>query len=1072
MDELASIVGGDQRFFVRHHIDSYNEFVREKLRETVVRMSPATVIDPKRCRIEVFPGGRDGDAIRLVWADDGVPPNLAELRLRNHSYTRNLVVDVTIEIEDFATGERETHTVTDVLVGAIPVMIGSDVCATLDREEGECRFDTGGYFIVGGKEKVIVAQERDVLNRAYVSFGKETHRTASVRCVSADSVSAAPRRVVVRQAIRDGPIHVEVPGFLDKGLPLAWIFRAIGVESDKQIVDAIFGVDSLSHSRAKSLEASLEEGSSVRSHRAALEHLSRHVRYSSVESAVVTLADALLPQAETDADKARLLGLIVAQMLEGPETDRDSYAHRRVATSGVIISEMFSRLFGAFFENMASFVDREYNIVYKGQYAFPFAASIVTRLNRRKIFDHSIVQDGFAALFKGSPEIQDLSRVSYASFLSHLRRLESTLNDKAKVLAPHRLHGSSFGFVCPSESPDGRNVGLVKNLALLARVSTRGLSTRKIVSEILPACTSFKDARANCFVLVNDIPAGFTDDKWALLGQLRTLLPADASVYMLPAGAGVGVSTDEGRLLRPLKAIEGSIVYLDAQAIDGSCLIAPFGKDLKVTHTYSHAELHPAAMLSVHTSTIPFANHNQSARNSFSSAQGKQSIGVFATNFRERFDVASYVLSYPQRPLVETQAAALVPASGVLNNGENLVVAIACFKGYNMEDSVIANKAAVERGMLSITAFKSVFAEEKTEVEEGDNGRTERRVIIGNPTSFFPEASESFASLDDHGLPLPESVVSQGDVIVGRVRCTDTFKFPRASDFGSRVKVDRQVDDASVTASVNETGIVDKVCASGTTVKVRLRKFRPPEIGDKVASRHGQKGVLGALMAQADMPRTRSGLVPDLIINPHAFPSRMTVGHLLECLAAKAALVSGMPVADGSAFEGADVDEIGRGLAERGFERRGEEIMYDGIGGQQMRATVFVGPTYYSRLKHMVSDKINARGRGQVLALTGQPTEGRANEGGIRIGEMERDAILGHGMAAFLKESYNERSDGDGKRYFLDESGNYTSVNVKADIVGGDNDVGRISAVNLPSAFHLFGMELDAMHVGTKLEVS
>jgi len=499
---------------------------------------------------------------------------------------------------------------------------------------------------------------------------------------------------------------------------------------------------------------------------------------------------------------------------------------------------------------------------------------------------------------------------------------------------------------------------------------------------------------------------------------------------------------------------------------------------------YTHAEIHPTLMFSALASLIPFANHNHAPRNIFSCAQGKQAIGLYATNFNNRMDRMSYILHYPQQRLVKTQYTDLLRMNQ-LANGENLIVAIASYTGYNQDDSIIFNKDAIERGMFNISAFKTYdFIESKNESEG-------TRIVFDNPVKLQEQGKNieikkwgDYTKINDKGFPRKNAFIQEGDVMFGKVKLqgdkmrktketlslediiSDPARQNDTQQFSKGAKIENKCDIADKTIQ----GVVDQVFVKQNysthmrDAKLRLRKMKTIELGDKCASTHGQKGVCGLILPSTSMPFTKEGIVPDIIINPHAFPSRMTLGHLLECVLSKVAVYDGAFV-DGTPFERTSFDYFYNKLENIGFERHGNEIMYDGNTGAQMPTSIFIGPTYYHRLKHMVGDKINYRDSGRVVNMTKQPTKGRSNQGTMRIGEMENNAIIAHGLSSFIKESMMERSDK--YPFFIDNNTNsIVGMNPKHGVY---NDVKNYSQVHLPYAFKLLSQELQTMSIGMKL---
>jgi DNA-directed RNA polymerase subunit B' len=445
----------------------------------------------------------------------------------------------------------------------------------------------------------------------------------------------------------------------------------------------------------------------------------------------------------------------------------------------------------------------------------------------------------------------------------------------------------------------------------------------------------------------------------------------------------------------------GVIEYLDAEEEENSYIAL---KPEEISEKHTHLELDPFTIFGVTTSVLPYVEHNSSPRITMACAMAKQSLGVYASNYLNRYDTRVYVMYYPQQPLVQTDSYRVLNMKNTAA-GQNFVVALTSFRGFNMADGIVINRSAVDRGLGRVVMLKTYETEERQYP-----GGQKDKIEVPNPNVVGYRGEEAYAKLGEDGIVLPETEVGERDVLVGK---TSPPRFlEEISVFGA---VEEKKRESSLALKAREKGKVDSVLvtegASGNRlVKVRIRSSKIPEVGDKLASRHGQKGVVGLVVPQEDMPFTKDGIVPDLIVNPHAIPSRMTAGHLLETLGGKAASLGGS-LKDGTAFSGNTEEDYVKILKQQGFDEYGEEILYDGVSGEQIRTKLFIGVVYYQRLHHLVSNKMHMRSRGPIQLLTHQPTEGKAREGGLRFGEMERDCLIGYGASMLIKERLLDESD-------------------------------------------------------------
>lgn len=1112
-DLLDKYFKEDGHFLTRHHLDSYNTFIDKNIVSTIKSLNPFPIIKYDgatknvKHKFELYIGGINGDDIKF-----STPSTLPiEARMKNISYFSELSANILVITHD-EKGKRQETLLNDVVLCKIPVMLQSNLCILHKKfngkitEVGECPYDKGGYFIVDGKEKVIVAQESIVTNRLFVNKMKdnEDHKYQSfMRCTS-EKNSVFPKTIWFyvlqrkpKAEARENAIVIKVP-HIEKQIPLFMLFRALGVENDKTILENYIKADEKMKEflRASVIDCDLYTQTSC------LEYLSTFVDFKSVSHVRYALLNNLFPNTEpTFEQKAQLLGDITRQIVNTTlnridETNRDNYMYKRVSVSGNLLADIFKDFYNNFRVSTRTKVDNMYE--FGGGAEMMDISKLININNSKEVFSQSdVFINGLIKSLKGNwglsgdstkqGIVQDLSRLSYMSFISHLRRVNLPMDTSIKIREPHQLNGSQWGVMCPCESPDGASIGLLKNMSILCKVS-ESFDTDNIKKAINAYFTLDQFAvndeslrieiNSNFYGYLAPNHDHFSFVEFFKLLRRNGLIDIYTSIVWNVFDRKVNIQCDAGRCLRPLihkldkkaktwtEALIGSkstelpkkfidpktiypsisfeklltkleetsgiIEYIDVEE-SNTCLISFDKSNKKATHW----ELHPTTVFSAYTSTIPLSNHNQAPRNIFSGAQGKQAIGVYSTNFPYRIDTMSYVLHYPQAPIVATKYHKYLNADK-LPNGENVIVAIATYTGYNQEDSIIINKSSIERGLFNLTYYHSHIGEE-------ENIKGEGRIFFSNPNNVAGCEIEKFANytkLDKNGMPIINSWIEEGDALLGKISETKKETVDASGLFKTKI-LNQRFESKCDIADKTESGFVDKVVIfpgkeGGDVAKIRLRKVRIPELGDKLASRHGQKGVIGAILPQEMMPFTQDGVVPDIIINPHALPSRMTIGHLIEAILAKIGAYSSNRF-DCTPFENQDFESIYE-MMEKKFKmnRYGDELLYNGITGEQIETKIFIGPTYYYRLKHMVQDKINYRLTGKIVSMTKQPTKGRGNQGGLRIGEMETNAILSHGISAFMKESMMERSD----KYILNEE-----------------------KVKVPYAYKLLKQELETMSI-------
>ena len=1100
-----------EKGLVKQHLDSYNDFIDHGLQQIIdeigeieievpdypykIKLGQIWVIDPQSRITGPYTTEVDGTKHEIY---------PMEARLRNLTYAAPLALEMTPVIDG---REQDTELVP---IGDLPVMLKSKLCvlSQMTPEEliahGEDPNDPGGYFIINGSERVIVALEDLAPNRIIVDIDERGARPVYQAKLFSTTVGFRAR--IELKLKGDGALYVSMPG-VPTEIPFVIVMRGLGLESDKEIADAV----SLDKTIQNELEISFEKASGIDTVRDALLFIGNRVAHGQVEEYRIDKAESVLDKnflphlgrtKSKRRSKALFLGEMACRVIElklgrRKEDDKDHFKNKRLRLAGPLLADLFRVAFRNLCRDIKYQLER---MGVKKHAAISVAAAVRPGIIKDRL-QHAMATGNWGRGRVGITQLLD--RTNQVSTLSHLRRLQSPLSRSQPNFEARDLHPTHWGRLCPNETPEGSNCGLVKNLALSACISV-GVNSEKIkhilyrmgVVPLNEANDALKLSGTKVFV--DGCLIGYTSKPLEVVTNFRKRrrnneIPSMVSIAYYSKLYGerdeIYVNCDEGRVLRPLIVVEngeiklkpehiekirngewtwedlikrGIIEYIDAEE-EENIYVALRLEDVTAEHT--HVEIAPYSILGICASIIPYAEHNQSPRNSYEAAMAKQALGVYAVNYVNRVDSRAHILHYPQQPLVKTKPMDIMgynerPA------GQNCVVAVLSYEGYNMEDALIFNKASIERGLARSTFFRIYEAECRQYL-----GGLKDKFIIPEPGLRGYRGEQYYRLLEPDGIIGPESQVSGGDVLIGRTsppRFLEEYK-----EFEVRGPSMR---DTSVDMRPSEKGIVDAVFLTengegNKLVKVRVRDHRIPELGDKFASRHGQKGVIGLIVPQEDMPFTEDGIVPDIIINPHAIPSRMTIGQFLESMAGKVAAARGKPV-DGTPFSNESPEQLKRALIDLGFSYTGREVMYNGITGEKYVVDIFIGVVYYQKLHHMVSDKIHARARGQVQMLTRQPTEGRARGGGLRFGEMERDCLIGHGAAMLLRDRLLEESD----KYLLYVCENcgfiaYYDIKQRKYVCRICEDKAQISPVVVSYAFKLLLQELMSLCIAPRLKL-
>jgi DNA-directed RNA polymerase II subunit RPB2 len=985
-----------------HHIQSFNNLVSHGLRH-IISSTPIHFTTSKGVEIRIqidniyvpHPYIYDEYRKRTI-----VTPY--EARKKNLTYSSPVFLSI-LETRTPENGNPVSTRYDRVVLMHLPIMVRSEYCVLnrYSKKYNECLKDPGGYFIVNGIDRILVCQQRNNYNTVYVFEDKNTYRS-EIRSMSEDTNHSVLIQAFISQ---DGMnISFNIP-YVKNNVPLMILMTALEISSEQLLEKLMtFKIDSRYHEHLRYMIQHMNrESQFLESAESAMEFIAKMGTKIDSETNLVEYTRQIIdielfPHLGIYSDRSSKIDLLIYMVYrlfmvytrQLHPHDKDNLAHKRIENSGILIGELFKSLY----RSSVSELENEYE---KNTSLIDIFNKIDNTITKNMKYCFSTGKWGVqrnAYIRQGVSQV--LNRLSYIATLSHLQRIVIPIGKEGKNFKIRQIHPSSFGYICMYETPEGQSCGIVMNMTLSTR-TTEGYSYSFIQKILKRNPDLHSDHRpGDCIVFLNGIIIGYVSNplktilEYKRLRQ-RNLIPRDVSISFDRIENECRIYCDKGRLIRPFlnmahysqfitttctfqEALQkGFVEWLDPNEIQTlivhmypfECNSIPLDPD---GYCERYCEIHPMLLLGACAGAIPFLDHNQSPRNVYESSMMKQAIGMFATNYNCRYDAVYHTLDYPQRSLVSTQTARLV-GMHEMPAGINCIVAITTYEGWNAEDSIIINRSAIERGLFCSNAYHTYEFEDKTFKNESC-----KRICI--PPSNIQKPEWNYYHLDSNGLVRKGAVVRRNDVILGQVYHSVEYKD------GERIE---NMTDCSELSE--EEGIIDRVESIDTPngnrmIKIIIRQIRIPEIGDKFANMNAQKGTCALIIPQEDLPFTGEGIVPDIMMNSHALPSRMTISMLLEMIVGKTCLFKG-ELGDATPFSESSINIAKRledALVENGFDRYGWETMYNGQTGKPLHSKIFIGTSYYQKLKHMVTDKIHARSYGNITSLTRQPLAGRSKD--------------------------------------------------------------------------------------------
>jgi len=1057
---------------VESNIVSFNNFIGGRMQDIVDEIS--ATIDNEDFEINL---GKIEVGKPVVIEADGSSSNItpAEAKMRNLTYAASVTMEITVKKDDQIDSEV-------VEIGKIPIMVKSKACHTYGMSQEELiksyhdPLDPGGYFLIKGNERVMVMAEDLAENQPFIendSKGNLVLKLFSLRGTYRIPVSITENK--------EGILNISFSKFKD--IPIMVVLKSLGMVKESEIQGYI-------GKETDAVIANFYEYVNLATKEDAMMSIAEKANLQGTKKEVLDrvkqrVDSYLFPHIgqgkEERMKKAVTLCKLVKQFLiakENPKlrTDKDHYANKRVRLSGDLLATLFRVNLGILIR------DIQYSLQKSTKKKKFFSIKIIAKST---LFSHRVESAIATGSWTGerSGITQNMDKTNYLAIISQLQRVSSMLPSDQENFMARTLHPTHYGRFCPIETPEGTEIGLRKNLAILAQVSTKtGLDDEKFLKYIESIGLNPEEAQGT-EVFFNGIFMGGVESPDEFVKSIKEKrrsgeLPTQMGIRYDKNFEDIIISTEPGRVLRPLIIADngvprlkdehllmieqdkmkwrdlvdqGIIEYLDASE-EESALVAIFKEELTEEHT--HLEIDSIDLFGVVTSLVPYGNHDQSSRLNRGSKTQKQALGLYAANYLTRLDTDVSILQYPQKPIVRSF---IYDTLNTYPAGQNLIVAIMTHDGYNVEDALVLNKGSVDRGIGRSFYFKPYSA-----IEMNYAGGLKDEIAVPEKDASGYKTEESYELLESDGIVSPESDAGAGMVLIGKMSPPKFLS--EAREISIRTK-----KESSVSMKQEESGIVEAVFITEDSdgnkiVQVKTRDFRIPELGDKFATSHGQKGVIGMVADEEDIPFTAKGIRPDIIFNPHGLPSRMTVGYLLEVLAGKVGSVRG-EVVDGTSFSGSSKEELENQLRDLGFRYDGKETMYSGVTGKRLKAKIFVGNLYYLKLKYMVLNKLHGRASGKIALLTRQPIEGRSRGGALRLGEMEQQALVAHGASLLLKERY----DSDKVNLLICKHCGSTGIedNIRNKKVCSVCASEEVEPVEVSYAFKLLIEELQGLHIHT-----